>query len=303
WATQNRDRLQKALLARGGVLLRGFQVRDAADFGAFLEAVSTEPMAYSYRSTPRTQVQGKVYTSTEYPADRAIPLHNEMAYARQWPMRLAFHCQQPAEAQGETPIADSRKVLARIPAAIREEFTERGVLYVRNYGGGLDLPWQDVFQTDRREDVEAFCQQAQIDWEWWGQDQLRTRQRCQAIATHPHTSETVWFNQAHLFHVSNAGAAQEYLQASLDRDRWPRNAYFGDGGEIPAETLAAIRDAFAEETVLFPWQAGDVLLLDNMLAAHGRRPFTGPRRVLAGMADPYPTAPNTISHSPQQEMT
>lgn len=281
WVEQNLEHIQRYLQTHGGILFRGFTINGSKDFGAFMAAVSTTPMTYSYRSTPRTQVEGNVYTSTEYPADRTIPLHNEMAYARQWPMTLAFYCQQPALEQGETPIAGSRRVLARIPDDIRQKFADLGVLYVRNYGGGLDLPWQEVFQTEDRQEVETFCQRADIELEWWGDDQLRTQQVCDAISTHPQTRETVWFNQAHLFHASNLGEAQQHLE------HWPRNAYFGDGSEIPETVLATIRAAFAQETILFPWQAGDVLLLDNMLAAHGRRPFTGPRRVLAGMADPY----------------
>lgn len=285
WVEQNIDPIRTHLHSHGGILFRDFAIRGSQEFGQFMAAVSPTPMTYSYRSTPRTQVERNVYTSTEYPADRAIPLHNEMAYARQWPMTLAFYCEQPALEQGETPIADSRRVLTRIPDDIRQKFADLGVLYVRNYGGGLDLPWQEVFQTEARQEVESFCQQTDIEWEWWGKDQLRTWQICDAIATHPQTGDTVWFNQAHLFHASNLGQAQQHLQ------HWPRHAYFGDGSEISKETLAAIRAAFAQETILFPWQAGDVLLLDNMLAAHGRRPFTGPRRVLAGMADPFSFSP------------
>lgn len=281
WVEQNLACIQTHLQTHAGILFRGFTINGSKDFGAFMTAVSTTPMTYSYRSTPRTQVEGNVYTSTEYPADRTIPLHNEMAYARQWPMVLAFYCQQPALEQGETPIADSRRVLARIPYDIRQKFADLGVMYVRNYGGGLDLPWQEVFQTEDRQKVETFCRQADIEFEWWGDNQLRTRQICGAIATHPQTHDIIWFNQAHLFHASHLGEAQQHLQ------HWPRNAYFGDGSEIPEAVLATIRAAFAQETVLLPWQAGDVLLLDNMLAAHGRRPFTGSRRVLAGMADPY----------------
>jgi len=288
WAGQNCDYIQTHLQNYGGVLFRNFQIQGASDFGDFMEAISQTPMSYSYRSTPRTQVEGKIYTSTEYPADRSIPLHNEMAYARQWPMIVAFYCEQPATEQGETPIADSRRILTHIPSEIRKRFIDLGILYVRNYGAGLDLSWQEVFQTEYRQDVEAYCQQAEIDYEWWGQDQLRTRQVCDAIATHPHTHDTLWFNQAHLFHISNLGAAQEQLQTSLSQQHWPRNAYFGDGSEISEEALTAIRAAYTQETVQFSWQTGDVLLLDNMLTAHGRRPFTGPRRVLAGMADPYP---------------
>jgi hypothetical protein len=38
--------------------------------------------------------------------------------------------------------------------------------------------------------------------------------------------------------------------------------------------------------VAFPWQKGDILLLDNMLVAHGRAPYAGPRKVVVAMAEP-----------------
>ena len=170
WVEQNLPRLQTHLQAHGGILFRDFTLGGSQDFGAFMTAVSTAPMSYSYRSTPRTQIEGNVYTSTEYPADRTIPLHNEMAYARQWPMTLAFYCQQPALEQGETPIADSRRILTHIPDDICQKFADLGVLYIRNYGGGLDLPWQEVFQTEDRKKVETFCHQADIEFDWWGTD-------------------------------------------------------------------------------------------------------------------------------------
>ena len=50
---------------------------------------------------------------------------------------------------------------------------------------------------------------------------------------------------------------------------------------------AGSRLALRAETVTFPWRRGDVLLLDNMLTAHGRRPFTGDRRVLVAMGNSY----------------
>jgi alpha-ketoglutarate-dependent taurine dioxygenase len=32
------------------------------------------------------------------------------------------------------------------------------------------------------------------------------------------------------------------------------------------------------------WEAGDLLMLDNLLAAHGRRPFSGERRIAVAMS-------------------
>jgi hypothetical protein len=67
----------------------------------------------------------------------------------------------------------------------------------------------------------------------------------------------------------------------------PRNAFYGGGAPIESAVLDEIREIYRQEAVAFPWQAGDVLMLDNMLAAHGRNPFDGPRKILVGMAEPF----------------
>jgi hypothetical protein len=65
------------------------------------------------------------------------------------------------------------------------------------------------------------------------------------------------------------------------------NTYYGDGTPIDDSIIAEIREAYRQETILFPWQHGDLLMLDNMLVAHGRSPFVGPRKILVAMGDAY----------------
>lgn len=287
-AAQGRLRAQidSALLTIGGVLLRGFEVPSVDVFRGFAAGFGHELLAYEFGSTPRSAVQSGVYTSTEYPAHQHIPLHNEQAYTREWPMRIWFHCVTAAQSGGETPIADSRAVYRRMPAAIRRRFA-RGLVYVRNFGD-FDLPWQTVFNTDDRARVEAYCRQAGIEWEWLEDDGLRTRQRCQGVERHPHTGELVWFNQAHLFHVSSLQAdVRESLEEAFGIENVPRNVYDADGRTIADEVFDEIRAVLDEETVRFAWQAGDVMMLDNMLVAHARTPFAGPRKVVVAMADPH----------------
>jgi alpha-ketoglutarate-dependent taurine dioxygenase len=287
WAEKNRATLEEHLARRGGVLFRGFSVRGEEDLQAVVQAVSGDLMEYTYRSTPRTRLSGRIYTSTEYPADQSIPLHNEMSYSAHWPMKVFFLCVLPAESQGETPIADSRRVFQRLDPALRERFAEKQVMYIRNYGEGVDLPWQDVFQTADRAEVEAFCRAGGIGCEWRGGDRLTTRQVCQAVARHPRTGEWVWFNQAHLFHVSSLPpGVREMLLETFGEQGVPRHACYGDGSPIEESAIAAVRGIYAEESVVFPWLEGDLLLLDNMLVAHGRRPYTGRRRVVVGMSEP-----------------
>ena len=277
WAMNNREFIRQRLQRHGGILFRGFNLSSVDEFEQLLRSLTGELLEYSYRSTPRTQVSGRIYTSTEYPAHQTIPLHNEMSYTRNWPMILGFFCVEVAPEGGETPIADSRKVFNLIDPAVRNRFARKQVMYVRNYGEALDLSWQNVFQTEDREEVEAYCRSAGIEFEWKSQNELRTTQVCQAIATHPETGEQVWFNQAHLFHVSSLEAEIcESLLSSSDGEP-PRNVYYGDGSQIEDAALDEIRAAYDREAVIFPWQQRDVLLLDNMLAAHGRRPYRGTR--------------------------
>lgn len=275
----------EALVARvGGVLLRGFDVPSVDDFQQFAAAFGHSLLSYEFASTPRSAVSSGIYTSTEYPAHQHIPLHNEQAYTREWPMKIWFHCVTASPEGGETPIADSRAIYRRMPAEIRERFAP-GILYVRNYGD-FDMPWQKVFNTEDRAEVEAFCQRAGIRCEWKPDGDLRTTQLCQSIETHPVTGEQVWFNQGHLFHVSNLQPeVRESLEELLDPEDMPRNVFFADGSPIDDAIFDEIRGVLADETVMFPWQAGDVLMLDNMLVAHARTPFKGPRKVVVAMAE------------------
>lgn len=286
-----RPQIEQALRERGGVLLRGFAVGGAEAFRGFAAGFGEPLLGYDFGSTPRSKLGDGVYSSTEYPAHQHIPLHNEQSYARDWPMKIWFYCQIAAELGGETPLADSRAVYRRIDPAIRRRFTERGLAYVRNYGNGLDLPWQRVFDTDDPAAAEAYGRAHAIELAWKSDGELRTRQIAQAVAVHPRSREPVWFNQAHLFHVSALEpAVREALLEVVEPEDLPRNVYYGDGGAIEPAVLDEIRAVYAELAVASPWQVDDVVMLDNMLVAHGRTPFTGPRKVLVAMAEPHRAA-------------
>ncbi|MDO9005755.1 MAG: TauD/TfdA family dioxygenase [Aquabacterium sp.] len=282
-----RPRIDEGLCVAGGVLLRGFSVPTIESFQTFAAAFGHPLLKYEFASTPRSAVSASgVYTSTEYPAHQHIPLHNEQAYTREWPMKIWFHCVTASPVGGETPIADSRAIYKRMPADILARF-EPGLRYVRNYGE-FDVPWQKVFNTGNRSEVEDFCRRACIQWQWKDDGELRTSQLCQAVETHPVTGERVWFNQAHLFHVSNLQAeVRESLEDILGVGNVPRNVFLADGRVIPDEEFARVRAVLDAETVIFQWQAGDVLMLDNMLVAHARTPFKGPRQVVVAMAEPH----------------
>ena len=287
WAARHEEMIEAELLRHGALLFRGFNVNSLRVFEEFTRAVSRELLEYGERSSPRTRLSAGIYTSTDHPADQQIVLHNEQSYTLNWPMKICFCCQQPARQGGRTPIAGSREIYRRLDPALIRLFEKKSVMYVRNYGDGLGLPWQEVFQTRVRAEVEEHCRRAAIECEWKDGDRLRTRQLRPAVRTHPKTGEWVWFNHALFFHVSSLDATTQAAFAGLTADELPFNTLFGDGTPIHSSLMEEIRAAYRDTTVSFPWQAGDVLLLDNMLVAHGREPFVGPRKVVVAMSDPF----------------
>jgi alpha-ketoglutarate-dependent taurine dioxygenase len=60
---------------------------------------------------------------------------------------------------------------------------------------------------------------------------------------------------------------------------------FADGTPIPDAYVEQVQNRGLDHAVNVDWRPGDVLLIDNVLVAHGRRPFEGSRRVLVAMSD------------------
>lgn len=288
WAEESRDWIEERLLRAGAVLFRGFEVASAEEFHQAVEAMCGQPpLEYTERSSPRSEVSRNIYTSTDYPPDQPIFPHNEHSYKDAFPLRLSFFCARPAASGGETPVIDCRGVYRRLPDAVRRRFEEKGYLYQRNFGEGLGLPWQSVFQTDDPREVEAYCARHEIELEWKEGGLLRTRQRRRVSARHPRSGEMSWFNHLTFFHVSTLPPlVRDALLADFAEEDLPNQTYYGDGESIEPEVLETLRQAYRDEAVLFAWQAGDVLLIDNLLTAHAREPYAGPRQVLVAMAEP-----------------
>jgi alpha-ketoglutarate-dependent taurine dioxygenase len=288
WAETNRQFIDASLQKYGALLFRGFGMRKVDEFERFIAATSGEWAEYREAATPRRQLSEHIHTSTEYPADQTIFLHNENSHCDSWPMKLYFMCVTPPATGGETPIADCRKVYARLTAETKCRFIEKKVLYVRNFGDGLGFPWQTVFKTNEKSSVDEYCRRAGIKTDWKDNERLRISYVREAVATHPLTRAPLWFNHATFFHVSTLDAqVREALLMKMAESDLPYNTYYGDNSPIEPSVLDELRAAYEQETGVFVWQAGDVLMLDNMLVAHGRRPFSGPRQILVGMAEPY----------------
>ena len=214
-----------------------------------------------------------------------ILFHNESSHLPTWPMRQFFFCIIPSETGGTTPLLDSRAVYQALEPTVREAFETKGLMYVRNFAEGIDVPWQEFFHTDDRSEVERMCRESGMICEWTGTDGLRIRQLSPAVVEHPRTGEKLFFNQVQLHHVY---CLDEETRTSLRQlfaeEDLPRNVYFGDGTTIPDETMEYIGNLYEELCVEFPWQTGDLVAVDNMLVQHARREYTGERKLLVAMA-------------------
>ncbi|MGA9773066.1 MAG: amino acid adenylation domain-containing protein [Blastocatellia bacterium] len=277
-----RPLIESRLHEHGALLFRGFNLRSAAEFENAARAIC--PTLYGdYGDLPREGVGGNIYSSTPYPPDKAILFHNESSHMHCWPRKQFFFCLQAAQKGGETPLVDSRKVYEFLDPAIRRRMADKQLLYVRNFNNGLDIDWQTFFRTSDRTAVEEYCRRSGIKVEWRAEG-LRTLQMRPAIVSHPETGESVFFNQIQAHHISCVEpGTRESLLSLFSQQDLPRNVYYGDGTPIEDSVVQEIRDLYESLAVSFPWQDGDLLALDNLLTAHGRNPFVGPRKILVAM--------------------
>jgi alpha-ketoglutarate-dependent taurine dioxygenase len=288
WAAMNRELIRSSLYEHGAALFRNFDLSTPAEFEQVIKAISGKLLEYGDQTSPRHKVRGNIYTSTDHPPDQPIFLHNENSYSHTWPLKIFFFCATPAQRGGETPIADTRRVFHRIDPDIRNRFIEKRWMLVRNMGERIGLPWETVFQTTDKAAIEEYCRKSGIDVEWRSGNRLRTRQVRPAVLSHPLTGEMLWFNHATFFHVSTLEPrTREALSDQFEEEDLPYNTYYGDGTQIEPSVLDALREAYLKEMISFPWQKADLLMLDNMLTAHGRAPFFGARNILVGMAEPF----------------
>lgn len=285
WASQNRAFIETKLRCHAGLLLRGFGLSTAQDFEAFAEAI--QPGLYgAYGDLPKKEGGRNTYRSTPYPERQMILFHNESAHLHRWPRKQWFFCELPSPVGGATPIVDCRAMYRALPAELAETFERKGLLYVRTFTPGFDVDWRDFYKTQERAVVEATCREQGVEFEWLANGGLQTRTPCPAVIRHPYTGEKSFFNQVQLHH--------DYcLQPDIRRDllgivgaeHMPRQVYFGDGTPIDDAVMEQLGQLYEACAVRFDWQRGDVVMLDNMLVAHARDPFEGPRRIVVAMGE------------------
>jgi alpha-ketoglutarate-dependent taurine dioxygenase len=285
WAAEHRETLRAAVVEHGSLLIRGLGLRDPAGTEAVfrrLASLTTEKEAFA----PRRRYSDGVYSSSKWPPNQPMCMHHELSYALEFPSLMLFACLVAPTEGGATPVADSRTVLEALPAELITRFERVGWLLMRNYNEEIGASIAEAFGTDDRRAVESYCRANAIKFEWQPNGALRTWQRRSAVVRHPLTGQRCWFNQiAFLSQWTIDPEVREYLVDTCGEDGLPFNTRFGNGEPIGADIVRVINEVYDANTARERWQAGDLMLVDNIRAAHGRERFEGSREVLVAMAD------------------
>ncbi len=286
WVTAHRDSLRAAATQHGAVLVRGMGLNDRAYTASLFQYLATDLMADREAFAPRDIHAEGVYASTTWPQNQQMCMHHELSYTMEFPGLMFFACLTAPVNGGATAVADARAVLRALPTDLVERFAREGWILARTYNEEIGASVADVFGTDDRAAVEAYCRANHIEFQWQADGELRTRQRRHALARHPKTGELSWFNQiAFLSEWTMDADVHEFLVELYGADGLPFNTLFGNGEAIGKDVVGLINDVYEAHTAREPWQDGDLMLVDNIQTAHSREAYDGPRDVVVAMAD------------------
>lgn len=280
WIGNNKSFCDESMKKYGAILFRNFNLNSVYDFTQFVKSLGLQAQKYTNRTSPRYSVAENVYTSTTQPKTEIIHFHSENSYSQTPPDKLIFCCIITANSGGETPLADNRLVLKNIPESIKNKFRNLGVLYKRRVSDELGLGWKEIFQVQTKEEVEEQCRKTDIEFNWIG-DILDLSWKGPAIVKHTVTSEEIWFN--HAFFFNKFSYSEDFLSILESDEDLPFSTFYGDGSAISMEEYDLIKKAYDISRVDFPWQKGDLLMVDNYLISHARNSYDGDRQILVSI--------------------
>ncbi|MFH8572684.1 TauD/TfdA family dioxygenase [Streptomyces sp. NPDC017993] len=300
WAAEQRETLRAIVTGHGSVLIRGLEVHDAEEVAAVLQGLGLAPMAEKEAFAQRQTYFDGIYSSSKWPSNQPMCMHHELSYTLEFPGLMLFACLAAPAQGGATAVADSAAVLDALPAALTDRFEREGWLLTRSYNDEIGASLDQAFGTEDREAIERYCRANAIDFAWQPDGGLHTGQRRSAVVRHPSSGRHCWFNQiAFLNEWTMAPEVREFLIDEYGPDGLPFNTRYGNGDPITEDVVQLLNEVYEAHTARRPWQAGDLLIVDNVRTAHSREPFKGTRDVVVALAEPIRLA----ACSPTVEVT
>ena len=284
WLGENKERLLEQLSRHGAILFRGLPVNSDSDFDSVIQSFGLKNFTYaeSLSNAVRRNRTERVFTANEAPASVSIFLHHEMAQTPIYPSKLFFYCEQAAHSGGATPLCRSDILLQELTKQAPEFVAaclKLGVRYsnvmpnIDDLESGQGRSWRSTLSTDDKSAAEDKLRKLGYQWEWLEQDSLRVTTAVLPAVRETDNGRQVFFNQL-------IAAFRGWKDA---RNATEKSIRFGDDSAISEEAMAKAIQIGDELSFDMLWQSGDVVLVDNFLVMHGRRPFEGQRRVLASL--------------------
>jgi alpha-ketoglutarate-dependent taurine dioxygenase len=291
WAAEHREGLRAIVLKHGSVLVRGLGLGDRTEMTSVFRTLGGTLMTERESFASRRSYASGVYSTSKWPQNQPMCMHHELSYRLEIPSLMLFACLTAPAGGGATGVADSSLVLDALPAELVARFEREGWLLTRAYNDEIGASIEDAFGTEDPSGVERYCRAHGIEFAWQPHGGLHTRQHRSAVVRHPISGRRCWFNQvAFLSEWTMDPEVREYLVDVYGSEALPFTTRYGNGEPIGADVIRIINDAYEAHTLREPWQAGDLMLVDNIRTAHSREAFEGSREVLVAMADPVQLA-------------
>ncbi|PXF30081.1 SyrP protein [Pokkaliibacter plantistimulans] len=286
WITQHLPALQAHLTESGVLLFRGFPLTSAEDFDAFSAAFGYRTFTYkeSLSNAVRINFTERVFTANEAPKDVEIFLHHEMAQTPISPDKLFFFCLQAADAGGATPVCRSDMLYRRLKIIAPElaaACESKGLKYTTRMPGendeksGQGRSWKSTLNCQNKDEAERKLAELGYSWQWQDDGSLRATTPVLPAVLTLSNGKQVFYNQLIAAYMGWKGVRENPASAIT----------YGDGSHLSPADLELINNLSADFTFDVPWQNGDVALVDNHMAMHGRRPYSGDtkRQVLVAL--------------------
>jgi alpha-ketoglutarate-dependent taurine dioxygenase len=291
WISDNISELERELKTSGAILFRGFPVDSAETFDVFSSAFSYPNFTYkeSLSNAVRINFTERVFTANEAPKEVEIYLHHEMAQTPISPSKLFFFCKTAADRGGETPLCRSDMLFAELTKQapeLAQDFATKGLKYTTQMPGeddhesGQGRSWKSTLSVESKQQAEHKLADLGYSWEWMADYSLKaTTPVLPAVVdlgNETGKNIKVFYNQLIAAYMGWKGVKENPASAIT----------FGDGSHIPVSGLELLASLAAQFTFDLAWQDGDVALVDNYMAMHGRKPYSGERKrqVLVALA-------------------
>ncbi len=286
WVTSNLTQLKKELSQSGVVLFRGFPLHSAEDFDKFSAAFGFEGFTYkeSLSNAVRINFTERVFTANEAPKEVEIFLHHEMAQTPISPDKLFFFCLSPADQGGATPVCRSDRLFKKmqeVAPELAQAMEEKGLKYTTTMPGendensGQGRSWKSTLDCSSAADAEEKLRQLGYSWVWLADGSLKATTPVLPAVVELENGIKVFYNQLIAAYMGWKGVRETPSKAIT----------YGDDSFINAADLDLINSLSHEFTFDVEWQAADMALVDNHMAMHGRRPYSGEskRQVLVAL--------------------